>query len=212
MGEVFIKLLLAIGLGGAVGLEREFSQKPAGLRTNVLICLGSTMVVALSRLILSGPSAAAGDAVRVAAGVLMGVGFIGGGAIIRAGGHIHGLTTAAVIWVVAGLGIVIGAGFYGVALVYTAVVVLMLIVFRRIENVLPKRSQVCFGLRLPSAGAFKDVERLAAEHGFRLEEVVVRGDRDHALAQFSVIASAAKIREFRERVAAAFEIVELRID
>jgi len=212
MEQILLKLGLAIGLGGAIGLEREFSQKPAGLRTNVLICLGSTMVVALSRLVLTGPEAGTGDAVRVAAGVLMGVGFIGGGAIIQARGHVHGLTTAAVIWVVAGLGIVIGAGYYAIALLYTAVVVLMLVLFRRIEIVLPKKTQVQYLLRVPDANALDRLEKTAADLGLRLEEVVLRIEREGALLSFHVVATARKSRVFREKVAAAGEIAEMRLD
>ncbi|MBM3310685.1 MAG: MgtC/SapB family protein [Candidatus Aminicenantes bacterium] len=212
MEDILMKLGLAIVLGGAIGLEREFSQKPAGLRTNVLICLGSTIVVALSRLVLSGPQAAAGDAVRVAAGVLMGVGFIGGGAIMQARGHVHGLTTAAVIWVVAGLGIVIGAGYYAIALVYTAVVVVLLVVFRKVETVLPKRSQAYFAIHLHAGKTVQGLEKLAAEAGLKLEEMVIRKEQGHAEVRFSAAASAGKIREFREQVAAEFEVVELRVD
>jgi putative Mg2+ transporter-C (MgtC) family protein len=212
MEDILLKLGLAVALGGAIGLEREFSQKPAGLRTNVLICLGSTIVVALSRLVLDGPQAAAGDSVRVAAGVLMGVGFIGGGAIMQARGHVHGLTTAAVIWVVAGLGIVIGAGYYAIALVYAAVVVALLVVFRKVETVLPKRSQAYFALRLHAGRTVQGLEQLAAEAGLKLEELVIRKEQGHAEVRFSVAASAAKTREFRERVEAEFEVVELRVD
>jgi putative Mg2+ transporter-C (MgtC) family protein len=212
MVEILVKLLLAVGLGGAVGFEREFSQKPAGLRTNILICLGSTMMMALSKLMLAGAGAGTGDAVRIAAGVLMGMGFIGGGAIIQARGHIHGLTTASVIWVVAGLGLVVGAGYYLIALVFTAVVILTLVLFRKVETVLPKKSHVAYGLRLPNAAALAELERMAAECGLKLEEMVFRTERDHALANFQVIATAAKSRAFRGRAAAAFEVVELRID
>jgi putative Mg2+ transporter-C (MgtC) family protein len=212
MTDILFKLLLAVGLGGVIGLEREFSQKPAGLRTNILICLGSTMVVALSRLVLSGAGAGTGDSVRVATGVIMGVGFIGGGAIIQARGHIHGLTTAAVIWAVAGLGIVIGAGYILIALVYTAVVVLTLILFRKVEGLLPKKSHVHYLVRLPAAGALEALEKAEAEAGVKAEEIVLRNEKEFSVASFQVVATAAKGRAFRERIGAAGEISELRID
>jgi putative Mg2+ transporter-C (MgtC) family protein len=212
MEHIVLKLLLAVALGGAVGLEREFSQKPAGLRTNILICLGSTMAVALSGLLLSGAGAGSGDVVRVAAGVLMGMGFIGGGAIVHAHGHIHGLTTAAAIWVVAGLGIVIGAGYYAVALVYTGIVVLTLVVFRKVEGALPKRSRVCYVIRVPNARSLDELEQAAEGLGLRLDEVVLRNENEHASLSFHVFGTEAKGRAFRERAAAVGEIVEMRVD
>jgi len=102
--EVTLKLLLAVALGGLIGVERETSQKPAGFRTNILICLGATMMMVLSRLVLEGNEGSSGDLMRMAAGVITGIGFIGAGTIIQARGMIIGLTTAATLWAVAGLG------------------------------------------------------------------------------------------------------------
>ena len=112
IASIALKLLLAVALGGLIGLERESSQKPAGFRTNILICTGSTMMMILSSLILGQGEATAGDFTRVAAAVITGMGFIGAGSIIQARGAVYGLTTAATLWTVAGLGLVIGAGFY----------------------------------------------------------------------------------------------------
>lgn len=127
--EILIKLVLALLLGGAIGIEREVSHKPAGFRTNVLICLTSAMLMILAGL-MSGPD----SVMRIAAGIITGVGFLGAGAILQSRGSVHGLTTASVIWAVAGLGIVVGAGYYAAAVLFASIVILTLIVFRKIER------------------------------------------------------------------------------
>jgi putative Mg2+ transporter-C (MgtC) family protein len=117
--QMVLRLLLAAGLGGAIGYQREKAGKPAGLRTHILICIGAALFTVAS---LYGFGLTA-DVSRVAAGVVIGVGFIGAGAIIRRdeGGIVAGLTTAATIWAVAAIGLAAGAGLYLVAGVTTAI-------------------------------------------------------------------------------------------
>jgi putative Mg2+ transporter-C (MgtC) family protein len=105
---VALKLLTAMLCGGAIGFERELSRKPAGLRTNVLICMGAALYMIVSRHI--GGSAPSGDPGRLAAQVVTGIGFLGAGVILHhpTEGKVHGLTTAATIWVTASLGILCG--------------------------------------------------------------------------------------------------------
>jgi len=109
--DVFLRLALAAGLGGAIGLEREYRRKPAGLRTNMLIALGSALFAILSVEL----GTAAGTPDRVAAQVVSGIGFLGAGAILRSGGNITGLTTAATIWVNSAIGMAAGLGSFSVA-------------------------------------------------------------------------------------------------
>jgi putative Mg2+ transporter-C (MgtC) family protein len=129
-----IRFAISIIVGGLIGLERELDRKPAGLRTMILVCLGSTifMIIALELKPLDS------DLGKIVAGVITGIGFLGAGAIIRAGGDVHGLTTAATIWLVSGLGIAIGGGYYLLALIAAvlALVVLRLLVF--VERALTK--------------------------------------------------------------------------
>ena len=128
--EYFIpKVCFAILCGGLVGLEREFKNKPAGIKTNILICLGSTLYTAVSVLTAStfAESGHYGDPSRVAAQIVSGIGFLGGGTIIQARGTILGLTTAATIWVVAALGIAIGIGHADIAVISSIIVVLVLV-------------------------------------------------------------------------------------
>lgn len=100
-------------LGGAIGLEREIAGKPAGLRTNILICMGSALLTDVSiGIVMSPDGGRLGDPGRLAAQIVTGIGFIGAGTIMQARGTITGLTTAATIWVVAAIGITVGAGHY----------------------------------------------------------------------------------------------------
>ena len=120
--EFLIRLLIAASLGGLIGFEREKKDRPAGLRTNMLVCLGSCLFTIVS---VTGFSV---DPARVAAGIVSGIGFLGAGSIIARGGQILGITTAATLWVVAGIGLVVGIGEYVIAIVSTVLVYLILIV------------------------------------------------------------------------------------
>jgi putative Mg2+ transporter-C (MgtC) family protein len=123
MLEMVLRLLLATVLGGLIGLQRELSGKEAGLRTNMLICLGSALLTILSIQAFPGS-----DPSRLAAGIATGIGFIGAGVILhRDGGAVVGLTTAATIWTVAGIGVGVGAGMYLISVVTTALVLTILV-------------------------------------------------------------------------------------
>jgi putative Mg2+ transporter-C (MgtC) family protein len=117
------RLVLAAFLGGIIGLERELSRKPAGLRTQMFICFGSALFTTLS---LRMGSPATGDSTRIASNIVQGVGFLGAGAIMRERGSVTGLTTAATIFVVASIGMASGAGEYLLALFATIVILLAL--------------------------------------------------------------------------------------
>jgi putative Mg2+ transporter-C (MgtC) family protein len=110
--DLLVKLALAVFLGGIIGFEREINGKPAGLRTNILICLGATLLMDLSTRIGLIDGVRIGDPARIAAQVVSGVGFLGAGTIMQSQGMVTGLTSAATIWVVAAIGMTVGAGFY----------------------------------------------------------------------------------------------------
>ena len=121
--EMILRLLLAAVLGAIIGYQRERAGKYAGLRTHILICVGAAIFTIAS---IYGFNAA-GDPARVAAGVVAGIGFIGAGAILhRDGGIVEGLTTAATIWAVAGIGLAAGAGLYLASAVVTALMLIVL--------------------------------------------------------------------------------------
>jgi putative Mg2+ transporter-C (MgtC) family protein len=133
--DVFLRLALAAGLGGAIGLEREYRHKPAGLRTNMLIALGSALFSVMSVQL----GAAAGSPDRIAAQVVTGIGFLGAGAILRSGRNVHGLTTAATIWVNAAIGMAAGLGAYAVATVGAAITLVVLALLPVMEQLFEKR-------------------------------------------------------------------------
>lgn len=116
--------------GALIGIERELKKKPAGFRTNILICLGAAIYMATG-LLLQGPNV---DQTRIASQVVTGIGFLGAGCIIQAGGHVTGLTSAATIWVVASIGIVAGAGFPGLAILSALFVLITLAVLGKLER------------------------------------------------------------------------------
>jgi len=121
------KLGLAVLLGGAVGLERELSEKPAGLRTNILICLGAALFSDLSvHFTLWGSSGTPADPGRIASQIVSGIGFLGAGAIIQSRANVKGLTTAATIWVVAAIGMAVGSGATAQAIWATGLILLIL--------------------------------------------------------------------------------------
>jgi putative Mg2+ transporter-C (MgtC) family protein len=119
-----LRLLLSAVLGAAIGLQRELSQRPAGLRTHILICMGSALFTVVSVIGFSGTV----DPSRVAAGVVTGIGFIGAGVILRGvrGDKIVGITTAASVWITAAIGIAAGVGLYIIAVAVTVLTVIVL--------------------------------------------------------------------------------------
>jgi putative Mg2+ transporter-C (MgtC) family protein len=212
MLEIIVKLVLAVALGGAIGLEREFSQKPAGLRTNILICVGSTMMMALSGVMLGAAAPGSADALRIAAGVITGMGFIGAGTILQAHGHVHGLTTASTLWVVSGLGLVIGAGFYLIAAVYTGIVIITLLAFPTLERLVPHRSVLHYHVRVASIAAVDELRREASSARLAVCDLAFRKDGDAAFLSFELVTTLRRARAFRGRVEKVGEIVELRVD
>lgn len=133
-----ISIILAVVLGGIIGLEREIRGKVAGLRTNILICLGAAVFTIISKKIGGGQEA---SLTRIAAGVVTGVGFLGAGAIIRGGDGIHGLTSAATIWIVASIGMACGAGFHLLAVISTLAALVVLIGLTPLEKLVASMKQ-----------------------------------------------------------------------
>ncbi|MSR63766.1 MAG: MgtC/SapB family protein [Planctomycetes bacterium] len=133
-----VPLLFALLLGGAVGLEREYHGRPAGLRTHILVCMSSTMLILISRELgteaVDGAARATFDPNRMGAGIVTGIGFLGASTVLRSGDFLRGLTTAACIWFVAGLGIVLGAEHYALGILCTAIVLLVLTVLNSLAG------------------------------------------------------------------------------
>jgi len=135
--EVCLKLVLAVVIGGIIGIEREMRSKSAGFRTLMLICVGATLYGILSQLIGVHTSPD-----RIASNVVVGIGFLGAGVIFRGENRASGITTAASIWVTAALGVCIGAGYYLVAMFGCALVIMILFIFSFFDRVIDKINQV----------------------------------------------------------------------
>jgi putative Mg2+ transporter-C (MgtC) family protein len=165
--ELLLQLLLAVLLGGLVGVEREIKGKPAGLRTNVLICVGATLFTVLSLHVAEGR----GDPGRIAAQIIPGVGFIGAGTILHMRGAVTGLTSAATIWVVAAIGMALGLRAYVEALGSTALVMLVLAGLGWLEGLIARHktvSRLILHLQ-PEANAQEEVEALVRTAGIEIE-------------------------------------------
>ncbi len=171
--SVLAKLLLATLLGGAIGLEREMAGKPAGLRTNILICVGAALFMQLSidvaEIGFSADGHPFGDTTRIAAQIVSGIGFLGAGAILHGEGAVVGLTTAATIWVVAAVGAAVGAGAYVDALGTTILIMLVLIGLRPLERrLLAKRRRVHATLRVKPGMPFETYDELIQGNGVHI--------------------------------------------
>ncbi len=213
ISEITLKLILAVALGGLIGFERESSQKPAGFRTNILICLGSTMMMILPQLLLQGKEASGSDMTRIAAGVIAGIGFIGAGTIIQAKGIVIGLTSAATLWAVAGLGLVIGAGYYIVALIFTGIIILTLVAFRQLESHYLKRELYHYHLKAKSSkDIVLNIKKLALHEGIRFKEISHREEGNIYTIDFSFPAPEEKEQKFKWSLLNLEGILEIKID
>ena len=136
--EIGLRLLCALVLGLIIGIEREYTHRPAGMRTHILVALGSCAVMLTGQMIFAQyhPYGATPDPARLAAQVIAGVGFLGAGTILRDGVNVKGLTTAASLWVVACLGLAVGGGYYVIALAGTILVILTLTLFELLQKFL----------------------------------------------------------------------------
>jgi len=137
---IVFRLVLAAILSGMIGFEREFHGRAAGFRTHILLCVGSTLIMLTSIHIFEVYyTRVAADPARIAAGVITGIGFLGAGTIMHSRSAIRGLTTAASLWVVAGIGLAVGSGLYFGALVTTILAIITLLVFSRLEHSMIRR-------------------------------------------------------------------------
>jgi putative Mg2+ transporter-C (MgtC) family protein len=176
-----LRLLLACALGGWIGLEREASGKPAGFRTNLIICLGAALVTEISLAVSQHAAAVEGQVVvsdpgRIAAQVVSGIGFLGAGTIIQSRGSVQGLTTAATLWVVAMIGIGVGAQAYVEVIVATLLVIMALRVLGRVDDHLFPGIAAVRTLELvlrPEPGAVRGVNQRLREHGIDIRNMDV---------------------------------------
>lgn len=174
--EIIKRLLLSAVLGGLIGVEREVNNRPAGLRTHILVTLGSTLVMLVSidglHSVVNGISMS--DPYRLAAQVVSGIGFLGAGTIMRTGNSINGLTTAASLWVSAGIGLAIGTGYYVGAIVTAAIVLITLMSLGVFERGFLRRKYKTFEvIGTNRTGLIGDIGTLFGENHISIKDIYV---------------------------------------
>jgi putative Mg2+ transporter-C (MgtC) family protein len=206
-------LFAAVVVGGLIGFEREFHGRPAGLRTHILVCLSSALLIsgarrlppdivdhqALIKVVM--------DPNRLSAGIMTGIGFLGAASVIRAGDIVRGVTTGATVWCVAGLGVVIGQGEYALALLATGVVLIVLAGFdqlsRRIAPVIYRRL-IVRGVRSELPALAKAIGQILHQNDIRVQDL--SGARGQSDERFELIfhircRNAMQAPEMLERIA-----------
>jgi putative Mg2+ transporter-C (MgtC) family protein len=193
--EAFGRLLLILVLAGAIGFERELRDHEAGLRTHMLVGVGAAMFVIAGNFAWSGMAfgSRAGvvlDPSRVVAYVVTGVGFLGAGAILKNGGNVRGLTTAASLWVVAAIGVAVGSGMYALGLLGTAIVLLSLWPVKHIASQFGLRGGSTYlEVELDSDARIADVVAAVEADGRRVVSASVTGDPDRRVLSLVVSSS-----------------------
>ena len=141
--QVILRLTLSVVLSGVIGLERQLHRRSAGLRTHILVCLGSCLIMLTSLYVFDIYKDKTNlDPARIAAGVITGIGFLGAGTIMREKEGVKGLTTAASLWLVAGIGLAVGCGFLNAAIFSTGLGVIVLIFLRYVEGMMFGKEEV----------------------------------------------------------------------
>ena len=192
---IVLQLAGAVAAGGVIGLERSWHGRSAGFRTHALVCLASSllMMLTLYQAHWLPPELAnsdRADPTRVAQGIMTGIGFLGAGVIFKEGMTVHGLTTAASVWVTAALGILIGAGFYFPAVAGVLLTLATLSALKWLESKLPTQFYVRHNLRfdLAVAPSESDVKALVGQHGFEVVTMSYhRNDGDGSFAYDTVL-------------------------
>jgi putative Mg2+ transporter-C (MgtC) family protein len=215
--ELWVKLALSIACGAAIGLERELHDKPAGLRTNMMICVGSTLITMVSlhiALAYSQRQVVVGDPGRIAGEMISGIGFLGAGAIIQSRGSVQGLTTAATIWFLAGIGLAIGSGFYAPAIATTVILLGILAALGWLENRISKpRHFAHYEVEARrEAGVLDKINEIADQQGLSLESFKLARKKDGMEIQFALTSSSEARGALIERLLEIDAVEDVRVN
>ena len=181
--EIVLRLLCAMFIGAVIGTERELTHRPAGMRTHMLVALGSCVVMITSQMIFHQYRAfgATPDPARLSAQVITGVGFLGAGTILKEGPSIKGLTTAASVWAVACLGIAVGGGYYALGIIGTVGMIIILVLFEWLQEKLMHERYALYLFSVSCSDVVSMLERinqLATECDASLKAIQVDGKED----------------------------------
>jgi putative Mg2+ transporter-C (MgtC) family protein len=177
--DITLKIVLSMILGGLIGLERERHNQPAGLKTHIVLCVGSTLITIVSiAMAEDAGSSLRSDPTRIAASIVTGIGFLGGGAILRLGATVRGLTTAASLWSVAGVGMAVGGGYYFAAILTILVILLTLHFMSKFEHIYLQRkkfrSLILYARSTPDL--LGNVEKVLADNSITIRNIEVERD------------------------------------
>lgn len=192
-GQVYIilRLILAFVLGGLIGLEREFHGRAAGLRTHILVCMGSSLIMLTSMYIFNVYQGATNiDPARIAAGVVTGIGFLGAGTILRFRASVRGLTTAASLWAVAAIGLAVGSGFYLGAYTTSALVLIVLFFLTKLEKAFVRKDWykiLCIETK-SDIRYLQDIRSILSDYKVEIRdfEIKKRPDSDNVIVELNL--------------------------
>jgi len=202
-------LLLAFVLGGAVGLERELRHKAAGLRTNMLICFGAALFTIIS---YEMAGSVGGDHTRIAAQIIPGIGFIGAGAVIRDRGSVTGITSAATIFVMASVGMAVGAGMVVSAIFATVLLLVVLVGLGFAEDRFGLHKHlVGFRVTLAAGTKAEDVHRILEQAGISPQRLQIRKTAEGPVVEFNAEVTTSQEREVLAKLGGAHERCEVRV-
>src|SRR3989442_11812095 len=202
-----LKLVLAAILGGIIGIERQIRDKPAGLRTNILICVGSTLFMSISAKVAQ---VFGGDPTRIAAQIISGIGFLGAGAVLHSHGFVLGLTTAATIWVVAGVGMALGSGMYLVALFDTAMSLVTLYFLSFVEDKIQGRRLYSYALVVSNLNqALTSIHRVLQESSVSAASFNFKKEAGHYQVWFNLLIPRETNIKIIQRLSEVPEIIQV---
>lgn len=219
--EIGMRLLVALVIGGVIGLERSYHGRPAGFRTHALVCVASSLLMLVTAyeslwFVSSKLERVAVDPTRMAQGIMTGIGFLGAGVIMKDGLSVRGLTTAASIWITAAIGILIGIGFYFPALLATFFTLGTLSTFRWIEAKMPSQFHAHHSVRFAMAGVMPepDYRKLIAAHGFTIANLSYRANKGDDFFEYRMMIRTRdhnNARRLTETLSAMEAVMEFRI-
>jgi putative Mg2+ transporter-C (MgtC) family protein len=178
--EMLLRLVAALVSGALIGYERSFHGRPAGLRTHVLVCLASSLLMLVTvyemHWVKTGPAEIRLDPTRMAQGIMTGIGFLGAGVIVKEGLNVRGLTTAASIWITSAIGILAGVGLYVPMTISVVMTLVVLSVFRWVEMKVPTQSYFNFDVKYEKEGTLseEDMRALIKRHDFSIANFTYR--------------------------------------
>jgi putative Mg2+ transporter-C (MgtC) family protein len=217
----FLHLAAALLAGAIIGIERSYHGRAAGMRTYALVCLGSTLVIIASFYpeswtLGSGAEAADRGFTRVIQGIVTGIGFLGAGVIVKEGLSVRGLTTAASIWVTAGIGVLIGMGYYATASAATLLTLGTLSVFRRIEDRMPAQMYLHCYVRFRAEDMMTEdaLRALIGDTGFQISELSYKLHGDPKMFEYRLVLWSAAPnagRRLAETLTARSSVAEFRV-